>query len=61
MITYNFECISCKEKFEKFRFGIENLNKWKNNELIIKCPKCGKEDHKQIIAKGSGMFKNFKW
>lgn len=61
MTSYVFKCKSCKEEFDKFRFGLNNLELWQKGELKITCPHCGKNKVERIITKGSGQFKSFKW
>lgn len=60
MVTYSFQCNKCKIVFEKFRFGHENLKKWKDGKLEVKC-ECGSTDVQQVLTKGSGQFKRFSW
>ena len=33
MTTYTFKCLKCGKDIEKFRFGQENLEKWKKKEI----------------------------
>ena len=61
MITYDFECEECGKKFEKFRFGITNLELWEKGKLEVGCPKCKSTDIKKVMSGGSGQFKAFKW
>ena len=54
MPTYEYECRSCKHRFEEFQSITE--------EPIKKCPKCGKSVRRLfgggmgIIFKGSGFY-----
>ena len=47
MPTYEYECKSCKYKFEKFQSM--------SDAPIKVCPKCGKELRK-LIGSGSGVI-----
>jgi putative FmdB family regulatory protein len=52
--TYDYECEKCGHKFEHFQKM--------SDELLKKCPKCGKKVHRLIgggsgiIFKGSGFY-----
>lgn len=54
MPTYEYECVSCGYRFEKFQKM--------SDEPIKKCPKCGKNVNRLIgtgigvIFKGSGFY-----
>ena len=56
MITYIFECPK-GHLTEKFRFGLDRLDKWKAGKLKIECEKCGSTELHIHIPKGSGTFK----
>jgi putative FmdB family regulatory protein len=49
MPTYEYECLSCKHKFEI----LQSINEKPKN----KCPKCGKKLRKLISSTGGFIFK----
>jgi len=49
MPTYEYECLSCKHKFEVLQ-GIKE-------KPITKCPKCSKKVKKLISSAGGFIFK----
>ena len=63
MTSYTFKCNKCGAEFEKFRFGFDRLKQWKEGKLKVECTdsNCKSTDVKQIIPKGSGIFKKFSW
>lgn len=49
MPTYEYQCLSCKHKFEV----LQNINA----KPITKCPKCSKSVKKLISSAGGFIFK----
>ncbi len=49
MPTYEYQCLSCKHKFEV----LQSIT----SKLITKCPKCGKKVKKLISSAGGFIFK----
>ena len=47
MPTYEYECLKCKHKFEKF----QNMTE----EPLKVCPKCGGKLHR-LIGRGAGII-----
>ncbi|MFO0819579.1 MAG: FmdB family zinc ribbon protein [Pirellulales bacterium] len=48
MPTYDYQCSACEHEFEVFQ-GI-------NDELLVKCPKCGKKKLKRLFGAGAGII-----
>ena len=48
MPTYDYICMACDHKFEKFQTM--------KDRKIKKCPKCNKNEVIRLIGKGSGVI-----
>lgn len=48
MPTYDYQCAACNHEFEVFQ-GI-------NDELLVKCPACGKKKLKRLFGAGAGII-----
>ncbi|MDD5225640.1 MAG: zinc ribbon domain-containing protein [Candidatus Omnitrophica bacterium] len=48
MPTYEYECMACGHRFEKYQSMVDNP--------IKKCPKCGKAKARRMISGGAGVL-----
>jgi len=57
MPIYRYECINCKEEFEK----IMSLADRYENKIIIACPSCNSEENNILISRTSFSLKGAGW